>query len=90
MDQAWGRRGHPLGFREIYRELLEVQAHRLKKALLGKEAYTPYYLRLHQLLPLSALLRGKGVFHASIAYSVFQKVDIRLLLTLVYRFPKVL
>ena len=38
---------HPLGFRKTYGELLEVQAHRLKKALLGKEAYTPYYLRLH-------------------------------------------
>jgi len=38
---------HPLGFRKTYGELLEVQAQRLKKALLGKEAYTPYYLRLH-------------------------------------------
>jgi CRISPR-associated protein Cas1 len=38
---------HPLGFRKTYGELLEVQAHRLKKAILGKEAYTPYYLRIH-------------------------------------------
>ena len=38
---------HPLGFRKTYGELLEVQAHRLKKAIQGKEVYTPYYLRIH-------------------------------------------
>ncbi len=38
---------HPLGFRKTYGELLEVQAHHLEKAILGKEAYTPYYLRIH-------------------------------------------
>jgi CRISPR-associated protein Cas1 len=38
---------HPLGFRKTYGELLEVQAHRLKKAILDKEACTPQYLRIH-------------------------------------------
>jgi CRISPR-associated protein Cas1 len=38
---------HPLGFRKPLGEMIELQAHRLKKAILGKEAYTPYYLRIH-------------------------------------------
>ncbi len=38
---------HPLGFGKTYGELLEVQAHRLEKAILGKEAYKPQYLRIH-------------------------------------------
>ncbi len=38
---------HPLGFGKTYGELLEVQAHRLKKAILGKEACTSQYLRIH-------------------------------------------
>lgn len=36
---------HPLGFRKPYGELLEVQAQRLKAALLGRGPYTPFYLR---------------------------------------------
>ncbi len=35
---------HPLGFRKAYGELLELQAHRLKAAILGRSAYTPFYL----------------------------------------------
>ncbi|GAA6751816.1 CRISPR-associated endonuclease Cas1 [Thermus antranikianii] len=34
---------HPLGFRKPYGELLEVQAARLKAAILRGEAYTPFY-----------------------------------------------
>jgi hypothetical protein len=36
---------HPLGFRKPLGELIEVQAQRLKAALLGRERYTPFYLR---------------------------------------------
>ncbi len=36
---------HPLRFRKPYQELIEVQAHRLKAAILGRERYTPFYLR---------------------------------------------
>ncbi|WP_243094722.1 CRISPR-associated endonuclease Cas1 [Thermus thalpophilus] len=36
---------HPLGFRKPYDELIELQAHRLKAAILGREPYTPYYLK---------------------------------------------
>jgi len=36
---------HPLGFRKPYQELIETQAHRLKAAILGRERYTPFYLR---------------------------------------------
>ncbi|WP_448567850.1 CRISPR-associated endonuclease Cas1 [Thermus sp.] len=35
---------HPLGFRKAYGELIELQAHRLKAALLGRKEYTPFYL----------------------------------------------
>lgn len=35
---------HPKGFRKTYQGLIEVQAARLKAALLGREVYTPYYL----------------------------------------------
>jgi len=35
---------HPLGFRKPLMELIEVQAQRLKAALLGREEYTPFYL----------------------------------------------
>lgn len=38
---------HPLGFRKPLGEMIELQAQRLKKTILGKEAYTPYYLRIH-------------------------------------------
>ncbi|MEN2981631.1 MAG: CRISPR-associated endonuclease Cas1 [Thermus sp.] len=36
---------HPLGFRKPFGELLEVQASRLLGALLGREVYTPFYLK---------------------------------------------
>ncbi len=36
---------HPLGFRKTYGELLEVQAARLKAAILKGEPYTPFFLR---------------------------------------------
>lgn len=35
---------HPKGFRKPYQELIEAQAARLKAAILGREAYTPFYL----------------------------------------------
>ena len=36
---------HPLGFRKPLGETIEVQAQRLKAALLGRGEYTPFYLR---------------------------------------------
>lgn len=36
---------HPLGFRKSYADLIEVQASRLKGAILGRGTYTPFYLR---------------------------------------------
>lgn len=36
---------HPKGFRKPYQELIEIQAARLKAAILGREVYTPFYLR---------------------------------------------
>ncbi|WP_337845855.1 CRISPR-associated endonuclease Cas1 [Thermus sp.] len=36
---------HPLGFRKPYAELIQVQADRLKGALLERGTYTPFYLR---------------------------------------------
>ncbi len=38
---------HPLGFRKPLGELIELQAQRLKGALLGRGRYTPFYLRRH-------------------------------------------
>ena len=35
---------HPLGFRKPLGELMELQAQRLKAALLGRGRYTPFYL----------------------------------------------
>lgn len=35
---------HPQGFRQPYQQLIETQAARLKAALLGRDAYSPYYL----------------------------------------------
>jgi len=35
---------HPLGFRKPLGELMELQAQRLKAALLGRGPYTPFYL----------------------------------------------
>lgn len=35
---------HPRGFRKTYQELIETQAARLKAAILGRAAYTPFYL----------------------------------------------
>ena len=35
---------HPLGFRKPLGETIEVQAQRLKAALLGRGRYTPFYL----------------------------------------------
>ncbi|WP_185747700.1 hypothetical protein [Thermus amyloliquefaciens] len=36
---------HPLGFRKSYGELLQVQAARLKAAIVKGEPYTPFFLR---------------------------------------------
>lgn len=36
---------HPLGFRKPYAELIQVQADRLKGALLGRGEYSPFYLK---------------------------------------------
>ncbi|MEZ0322342.1 MAG: CRISPR-associated endonuclease Cas1 [Thermus sp.] len=37
---------HPLGFRKAYAELIEVQARRLKAAILGRGGYSPFYLKM--------------------------------------------
>ncbi|WP_448566711.1 hypothetical protein [Thermus sp.] len=42
--QAWSRWGPSLGLDKAYGELIELQAHRLKAALLGRKEYTPFYL----------------------------------------------
>ncbi|GLV48959.1 CRISPR-associated endonuclease Cas1 1 [Thermus sp. LT1-2-5] len=36
---------HPLGFRKPYAELIEVQAQRLKAAVLGRGKYSPFHLK---------------------------------------------
>ncbi|WP_026174948.1 CRISPR-associated endonuclease Cas1 [Thermus igniterrae] len=41
LQEAW----HPLGFRKPYGEQIEVQAQRLKAAILGKARYTPFYFK---------------------------------------------